>query len=1190
MCDQSSKLFQSVEDVYLATKEDGPLKTNAKLLLGLREWFVKSCDFDPMTGHEMPQDLCRLLGKIRKSNLDTPSAFPKDRVGRVLDHSKEALLSIISSPREEVLREHTMLPFFAAREFDSASVQWLSRQPGRSVREKLVGKHYLKAISRRMSVNTPENRLFKTLVVRLGKLLLARDAVFSGRGDSDEEEFLLQIQRWLRGDESREIGQWTNLPPNNTLLQNKNYRKVWDSWLCLLSLDENIAADHKRLKSDFLTVLFWSLLATFEESGRFRIVQQPCLLDYDNFLIQESSALEGRFYPEGSNGQGSLFQIRAEDDESLRILVGDKFILLFINDKGLLEVNFFDTGKSKKIKKIDCSMASVPKVAKMTGHFLFDGELRSDQRRISPGSISESDDVVIDLSSIRPSYDVGSGSVKNFPYRLITQCWQNQNNENLNVDCGEAKAIKISSDIQSISILNIFHDEKKSPAVLNSAALVFSKKLSKVFKVEKLTYLVPDSINEFTLENLRKSINFYFPASAPLPRSIAAVFSWQNSENFNKSGFKDGDIVIVVDRSVDGISMTPLAGYKSSGLEKSIPSSNGVYWERHPTTVLTDRDPCAASIERAIAEDGCQLSQEIASLVDIDELLNSSAPVSWVDELGQWYDVSRSATESICQSVGGIDLPWADIRSNVEALSGKHQGDIYLLPTEGRFLRSAKCKPFIWIDASVALVSGGQILSKWQAAAGELPLWKDHLPDLSFKIPVEGRWGQFDVVKGATIIPLKGESIRVPVDKPFTLPAGQPYFSFQLLQGSKGQALKYRAFLKSPAFPLANDTVCALKMIYTYGADDPYLLEFVPFDIERAGFRSVYVEWREMGDVDDFDLSFPRFPKKHSWEYFERYPKRNSSETSNLLEWVGEAMDYFPVFEEKATKGFLDQSVAGKLRKSIRFPVLTIWNQNHSLLDEEVPGWFVERVRIGIADALRLMRRKDIPRDLKIELVFFLSCLHRDAPSQISRWLLEALKKPDLLEDFYRHIAFAIGDCSQDWQEKILDECLASLESEDPEIINLVIQVFGLAVWRSEDLIVKLKYDELVTIANLTLEKLEKSLVAFDSRYKKRLNYDNFDVVKFELLFALIRTRESTDKKIKGIFIPRNEMSLRIVIIIDEIVAQISEKNIAFTSFLKIQLEKPKSFYKTPDLLYALRMYLTGESGSNAIQVTEVNH
>ena len=1190
MREQSTRFFQSVEDVYLATKEDDPLKTDAELLLGLREWLVSCGDFDPMTGQSLPQGLCSLLVKIRESINSTPPAFPRDRVGRILDHTKEALLSTISNPREEVLREHAMLPVFAAREFDSASVQWLSRQPGRSVREKLVGKPYLKAIRRRMSADTPENRLFKALVVRLEKLLLARDAAFNGSGDSGEEEFLLQMQRWLRGDESSEIGQWTNLPPNNTLLQNKNYRKVWDSWLCLLSLDENIAADHKRLKSDFLTVLFWSLLATFEESSRFRIVQQPCLLDYDNFLIQESFNLEGRFYPEGSNGQGSLFQIRAEADESLRIFVDDKFVSLFINEKGFLEVTFFDTGKSKKNKKIVSLMTSVPKVAKMTGNFLFDGELRTDQRRISSGSISESDDVVIDLSSTRPSYDVGSGSVKSFPCRLITQCWQNQNNEYLNVDCGEAKAIKISSDIQSISILNVFHDYKKSPAVLNSAALFFSKKLSKVFKAEKLTYLVPDSINEFTLENLRKSINFYFPASAPLPRSIAAVFSWQNSENFDKSSFKDGDIVIVVDRSVDGISMTPLAGYKSSDLAKSLPSSKGVYWERHPTTILTGRDPCASSIERAIADDGCQLSQEIASLVDIDELLNPSAPVSWVDEIGQWYDVSRSATESICQSVGGLDLPWVDIRSNVEALFGTHQGNIYLLPTEERFLRSAKCKSFICIDASVALVSGGQILSKWQAEAGELPLWKDHLPDLSFKIPVEGRWGQFDVVKGATIIPLKGERIRVPVEKPFTLPAGQPYFSFQLLQGSKGQAIKYRAFLKSPAFPLANDTVCTLKMIYTYGADDPYSLKFVPLDIERSGFRSVNVEWREIGDVDGFDLNFPRFPQRHSWDYFERYPKKDSADTSNLLEWLGETLDHFPILERWISEGTLEDSTARKLRKRIRFPVLTIWNQEHSLSDEDAPDWFRNKIRNGVDDALCLMRRKGVPRDLKIELVFFLSCLHRDAPRQISVWLLESLKKTELLEDFYRHIAFALGDCSQDWQEKILKECIASLDSNCSEIADLVIQVFGLAMWRSEGLFVKLNYDELMTITNLTLEKLEKSLDSFDSRYKKKHYYDNFDVVRFELLFALMRTRGANDKKIKDIFVPGNEISAKIVKIIDEIVVKISGKNIDFNSFLKIKLDKPKSFYKTPDLLYALRMYLTGESGANAIQVTEVNH
>jgi len=36
------------------------------------------------------------------------------------------------------------------------------------------------------------------------------------------------------------------------------------------------------------------------------------------------------------------------------------------------------------------------------------------------------------------------------------------------------------------------------------------------------------------------------------------------------------------------------------------------------------------------------------------------------------------------------------------------------------------------------------------------------------------------------------------------------------------------------------------------------------------------------------------------------------------------------------------------------------------------------------------------------------------------------------------------------------------------------------------------------------------------------------------------------------------------------------------------KIKKPEAFSNTPDLLYALRMYLTGDSGANTVVITEV--
>ena len=48
------------------------------------------------------------------------------------------------------------------------------------------------------------------------------------------------------------------------------------------------------------------------------------------------------------------------------------------------------------------------------------------------------------------------------------------------------------------------------------------------------------------------------------------------------------------------------------------------------------------------------------------------------------------------------------------------------------------------------------------------------------------------------------------------------------------------------------------------------------------------------------------------------------------------------------------------------------------------------------------------------------------------------------------------------------------------------------------------------------------------------------------------------------------------------------KNNIKLQSRISLQLEKPNVFKKTPDLLYALKMYLTCDSGANTIQITGV--
>lgn len=77
---------------------------------------------------------------------------------------------------------------------------------------------------------------------------------------------------------------------------------------------------------------------------------------------------------------------------------------------------------------------------------------------------------------------------------------------------------------------------------------------------------------------------------------------------------------------------------------------------------------------------------------------------------------------------------------------------------------------------------------------------------------------------------------------------------------------------------------------------------------------------------------------------------------------------------------------------------------------------------------------------------------------------------------------------------------------------------------------------------------------------------------------------------IKFIFDIDSSVNKKFIKIIEKLTKDISEKNITIKTRITFNLNKPKALNKTHDLLYALRLYLTGDGGANSIEVTEVEN
>ena len=187
--------------------------SEAACLLDLQHYFISALQFDPVTMDPMTQTLSQIchsavtLGDKKQR---------QDRLTRLLEHCLQAIKRILAQPRTTIIREHEMVPVYKAQRIDNRSVEWLSRQPGRNVREKLAAQPHILAQARKESYDNSENRLLKAMLTQLEDLLFSKQAC----GLNDEQEQIIDlIQQSLRVPLFNAIKPWQHMPPNNVLMQ-----------------------------------------------------------------------------------------------------------------------------------------------------------------------------------------------------------------------------------------------------------------------------------------------------------------------------------------------------------------------------------------------------------------------------------------------------------------------------------------------------------------------------------------------------------------------------------------------------------------------------------------------------------------------------------------------------------------------------------------------------------------------------------------------------------------------------------------------------------------------------------------------------------------------------------------------------------------------------------------------------------
>lgn len=1146
-----------------------------EFLFSLEGLFLSVMDFDPVTDEPLPITVDDVLRNIHSSDV-LKNNWQNDRMNHIVRFVSSAVRNLIDILHEKNLREHRITRPEQVREVDSKSMMWLAKRPGFTIKQKIASEQRMMGVYHTTSLDTAENRLFKAFMEKLDDILLEKENACRKCGlkiSDDDERFTSTVHRWLKSDEADCIGRWNNTPPNNTLLNDKNYRKIWKAHLMLQNLSEQIQCDLDNIGRIKSRALFWLTAAKLNFSKDIRFRQTLLFPDYENLSLAKDAGLVGFAFDDS----WKKFYVSAKADA----------IVLSLNGK---ETEYTLPSDVENLSDVLSCAEQV--CADFFPNKKFEMKILNQVQNDKPHSVA-----AVDLNSVLPSFTLGDGTKGRFTNKLVHQSLRfEQNKKEVWLPCSSSLSKLIFTELENaktFSIHSVFDEKLRSEIdscedknAIEKACGDFARITKETLCCQKCLYITSDDADDFspTVNAFKHSINAAFSKAEILPRSIAAVFAKFSDV---QTRFRANDKITVRSMHDDYEIQTKIRIKVDEELAKKNPETKGISFQRLGFERIEKKNQVQKNV----------IPQNLNRILTLQD---------------------------------------------ANLLQGNFSADDFHFESKAPLKKLPAKENEIVIYADNDTSFGAVEYERLQNITPDIPLWCDFLPKLSM---VDSSGKEYVLVepKKVSIRPVVGKPVRIPIPWSFIFPSHKDFYEFPLAQGEKKEKSKYFAFIKDSSFPLENETECSLYLTYTYGNPKPYNLEFLPVS-DLAEFKSVVVEWENKSHKDYVhDMPVPNFVREYTWADMKSFPGRKRDgiiENSNLTEdWlpkeyskiqnsgvyqichqipsrkIGQGVFFLDVvcpngknpicyiddkqqatigsyvwcYLDKVANGYqaFDPHVIGRkvnicgFTKSLRFPAITVWNNGRSIYDSDCPIKFRQYTQT-VLTKLQTCFGNNVPECVKNEYMFLLSCMHKDMPDWFSQFLPKILLHVENHFDYPNWIAYALGDCSTDWQKDLLAKTIVLISDNKKSVY--AIKILAKALWRVNGFVFNLKADN--------VEKILSAIKSALYSNAKRNSQEQTAVFSacLECIVALCRLRMTKDdelpeeKMLKLLSPVENECVKHIVAKLKEL----KNSNVTIKTFLSFDIDRPVTD-RTPELLYAAYGYLSGGIDSNAIRVLEAD-
>ena len=588
---------------------------------------------DLRTGAPLSRRLTEIFESIRLATATGCRPFPHDRLFTVAKFAARPLEKLLDRYRHRIIRVHEQLPFHQIREVDARSMAWLARQPGRNIREKLSGRTHALGVKRSSTADTTENRLllaFAKLFAKRANDRLAFTTAYDATSLDDERvsnlrDCMVLCDERMQRSELADIPAVANLQPNNVLLSDPLYSRVFRAWKWLRDDEDSLVATWPDTLERTRTLLVWMVAAHLaaqdrivatETVGRIHagrseghnygvellgtndgnaewqlnpelyfLVQpigsrdpafQICLSVEGEYLMAHMVALAGQGVLHEESTFVFAFEVRA-DPEKLMPKRGMGLLIQGLEATSHPACNGFAdiAGLAEISERMAWQIlrrcgSSFTKEENKRVHS--SAEINTARLGIEFGNTS----ILVSAEHRVPVRTAAWTAALETPNEVSSFEWLDGRTDSEILNGAAARSLWTIGDL-------IETDEPINAGMLALSAGRVLNCLKDELHTEndtRIAYAVPDLIDAFSQRSLRSAFAGSFYQPVPVWRSVAAAIAWSSVKS---ARVRPGESVLVVDSEFTKVTLTVLTARSDDRLKRLHPASNGIFWERKPS-------------------------------------------------------------------------------------------------------------------------------------------------------------------------------------------------------------------------------------------------------------------------------------------------------------------------------------------------------------------------------------------------------------------------------------------------------------------------------------------------------------------------------------------------------------------------------------------------------------------------------